>query len=158
MGNEQPENDVELQRQVDELRERMAVSRADIDALQARADDANHRADDANHRADAGEARADDTQRRIEMLEARADIDQKMIAALQADGILSRENAAHLEEALRSSRRIGAAIGIVMVSRKVTEADAFAILSKASQQANRKLRLLADEVATTGDVSELPSA
>jgi len=81
-----------------------------------------------------------------------------MIAALQADGILSGEHAAHLGQTLRSSRRIGAAIGIIMVSRKVTEADAFSILSKASQQANRKLRLLADEVATTGDVSRLPSA
>ena len=158
MENEQPDSDSELQRQVDELRERIAGNRTDIDALQARADEANHRAVAGEARADASEARADETQRRVEKLEARAEVDQKVIAALQADGILAREHVTHLEEALRSSRRIGAAIGIVMISRKVTEADAFEILSRASQQANRKLRLLADEVAATGDVSQLPSA
>ncbi|HET7277017.1 MAG TPA: ANTAR domain-containing protein [Dermatophilaceae bacterium] len=178
MGNEQPESDFESQRRLEELTTQVAAIRAEIDALQARADGANHRAeasearaDEANHRADASEhradddrfraevreARADDDRRRIDQLEARADIDQQMIAALQADGVLSREHAAHLEEALRSSRRIGAAMGIVMANRMVSEEAAFEILRKASNDANRKVRVLADEVVHTGHVSDLPS-
>jgi len=151
MDGERPESDSEFQRQMDELRERVATDRADIDALQARAED-------ANHRAEASEARADESDRRIDELEARADIDRKMIAELQADGLLSREHAAHLEQALRSSRKIGAAIGIVMANRKLTETDAFGLLVKASQQTNRKLRALAEEVVHTGDVTRLPNA
>jgi chromosome segregation ATPase len=163
MGNEEPES-FESQRRLEELTAQVAAIRAEIDALQARADGANHRADarearadEAAHRADAREARADDDRRRIDKLEVRADIDQQMIAALQADGVLSREHAAHLEEALRSSRRIGAAMGIVMANRMVSEEAAFEILRKASNDANRKVRVLADQVVHTGDVSDLPS-
>jgi chromosome segregation ATPase len=151
MGSEQPESDFESQRRLEELRAQVAAIRADIDALQARADE-------ANHRADARENRADDDRRRIDKLEARADIDQQMIAELQADGVLSREHAAHLEEALRSSRRIGAAMGIVMANRQVSEEVAFEILRTASNAANRKVRVLADELVHTGDLSDLPSA
>jgi hypothetical protein len=144
MDGEQSESDLESQRRLEELR-------AQVDALQARANE-------ANHRADASEARADENHRRIDKLEVRADVDQQMIADLQADGVLSKEHAAHLEEALRSSRKIGAAIGIVMANRNVSEEIAFDILRRASNHANRRVRVLADEVVRTGDVSDLPSA
>ena len=126
----------ELQEQVDELRARLTINRADIDALQGRA--------------------ADD-HRRIDELEERADVDTQLIAELRADGTITRAHAANLEEALRTSRKIGAAIGIVMADRRVTEDDAFAILRKASQDGNRKVRLIAEEIVATGDVSGLPS-
>jgi AmiR/NasT family two-component response regulator len=61
-----------------------------------------------------------------------------------------------LREALHTFRRIGAAIGIVMANRQVTEAEAFLILSKASQNTNRKVRVIADEVVDSGNVSDLP--
>ena len=134
----------ESQRQLEELSARVAANRADIDELQARAEQAILRAEDDRHR--------------LESLEARADVDARMIAELQADGVLSRQHAAHLEVALRSSRRIGAAIGIVMAVRLVDEERAFEILKTASSHANRKLRVIADDVVRTGDVSELPSA
>jgi hypothetical protein len=38
------------------------------------------------------------------------------------------------------------------------EGDAFRLMSKASQDANRKLRVVADDIVTTGDVSELRGA
>ena len=136
MGNEQLGSDSELQRQVDELREQVTLNRADIDALGVRADEAGHRAD---------------------ALEARADLDRKLIAELQADGLVSAAHAEQLEEALRSSRKIGAAIGIIMANRRVTETGAFAILVSASQNTNCKLRLIAEEVVETGDVSRLPA-
>jgi AmiR/NasT family two-component response regulator len=52
---------------------------------------------------------------------------------------------------------IGAAIGIVMAAHHVSEVEAFAILNRASQNTNRKLRALADDVVTSGDASGLPS-
>ena len=149
MNDQHPERDLESQ-QLEELSAEVAANRSDIDALQARADQ-------ANHRAGASEDRADEDRRRIDDLEAHVDVDREMIAELQADGLVSAKQAAHLEEALRSSRRIGAAMGIIMANRKVSEALAFEILSKASQHANRKLRVLADEVVQSGDVSDLPS-
>jgi AmiR/NasT family two-component response regulator len=60
---------------------------------------------------------------------------------------------AHLEAALVSSRRIGAAIGILMARRHVTYDQAFELLRVASQQGNRKLRDVAEDVIFTGDVS-----
>jgi AmiR/NasT family two-component response regulator len=69
---------------------------------------------------------------------------------------LAIEHAAHLEEALRTARLIGAAMGVVMADRKVTEADAFLILKRASQRANLKLRVLAEDVVRSGDLSGLP--
>ncbi|MGW5237321.1 ANTAR domain-containing protein [Monashia sp. NPDC004114] len=125
----------DLQHQVDKLRADLSINRADIDALQGRS--------------------AED-HRRIDHLEERADLDVELIAELRAEGILSREQTAHLEEALRSSRKIGAAMGILMASRRVSEDEAFDILRKASQNTNRKLRVIAEEVAHTGDISQLP--
>lgn len=151
MDDAQTDGGSESRRQLEELSARVAANRADIDELQARAEQ-------AILRADASDARSEDDRHRLESLEARADVDARMIAELQADGVLSRQHAAHLEVALRSSRRIGAAIGIVMAVRLVDEERAFEILKTASSHANRKLRVIADDVVRTGDVSELPSA
>lgn len=179
MEENQPDGDSELQRQIDDLRARVDRNRADIDALESRADDAHQRADasdgradEAHQRADASDARADEANRRADAsenrsaddrlkiadLEARLDINEKILSELQMEGLIDRDHAVHLQEALRTSRMIGAAIGIVMASRKVSEVEAFAIISRASQNTNRKVRVLADEVVNTGDVSGLPTA
>ncbi len=154
-----------MQRQMDELSEQVATNRADIDALRDRADASDDRAvvsesraRAASERADVSEARAEEDHRRIGELEVRGEIDRKLIEELRAEGLLSREHSAQLEQALHSSRKIGAAMGIVMANRKLDEEDAFAILVKASQDTNRKLRLVADDVVFTGDVTDLPSA
>lgn len=76
--------------------------------------------------------------------------DAQLIACLQ-DALAESERAFdNLQGAVASSRRIGAAIGIVMSAMKVTEDDAFAVLSKISQRQNRKLRLVADDIVLTG--------
>jgi AmiR/NasT family two-component response regulator len=65
-----------------------------------------------------------------------------------------------MEEALKSSRTVGAAIGILMASRGLSESEAFAILRKASQDSNRKIRELAAELVasnTDTDTDALPS-
>lgn len=156
MADGQQENDVDWRRESEELRAQLEAMRAEIDALRSRADAANHRADTANHRADASEARAEYERLRVDMLEVRVDVDQQMIGELQADGLVNEDQIANLTEALRGSRKIGAAIGILMANRRVDEERAYASLMLASQHSNRKVRVLAEEVVRTGDVSDLP--
>ena len=149
MSEELPDAELERERRFQELSSRVDANHDEIEELARRADASNHRASTA-------EETAAEFGERIAHLEARTEIDRELIAQLQADGLLAMEHAAHLEEALRSARLIGAAMGIVMADRKVTEADAFTILKRASQRANRKLRVLAEELVRTGDATGLP--
>ena len=63
-----------------------------------------------------------------------------------------QEKAEQLERALHTSRRIGVALGIVMVTKQVDLDGAWALLSKASQDSNTKVSQLADEVMHTGSL------
>lgn len=92
---------------------------------------------------------------RIAGLEARLLVDREIIDELGRDALVTKEQIQHLEEALRTSRRIGAAVGIVMATLKVDESAAFAVLVEASQHSNVKLRDIADQLVHSGDVSEL---
>jgi hypothetical protein len=65
-------------------------------------------------------------------------------------------HAEHLQVALEGSREIGAAIGVLMSHHRVTQQVAFAMLSTASQQLNRKLRVVAGQVVETGDLPPRP--
>ncbi|MCW2528134.1 MAG: hypothetical protein JWM76_2994 [Pseudonocardiales bacterium] len=58
--------------------------------------------------------------------------------------------------ALISSRRIGAAVGILMSRYNLTENAAFEHLRTASQTSNRKIRDVADEIVQTGTAPEQP--
>lgn len=62
----------------------------------------------------------------------------------------------NLEVALKSSRQIGTAMGILMARRLVTSEQAFELLNRASQHLNRKLRDIAEEVELTGTLPNLP--
>jgi AmiR/NasT family two-component response regulator len=68
----------------------------------------------------------------------------------------NRHHREHLEEALRTNREIGMAIGILMDQRKATRDAAFNLLRTASQRSNRKLRSIAAEVVETGTLAETP--
>ena len=118
----------ELQAQIDDLLHQITLNRSAIDALKVRADAS----------------------------EAQALIDRDMIAELQRDGVLSQAHAAEMDVALKSSRTIGAAIGLIMGSRNLSEKEAFEVLRTASQNSNRKLReLAADLVAAAGSVGPI---
>ena len=82
-------------------------------------------------------------------MESRAEIDRDMIAELSRNGVISRQHVAQLEEALKSSRTIGAAIGILMGTRGVSEEAAFDLLKTASSNSNRKLREIAAELVAS---------
>lgn len=70
---------------------------------------------------------------------------------LHAESALDNAN---LRQALSTSRQIGAAIGILMSTRKITEDEAFDLLRVASQHLNRKLRDIADDVTQIGELPD----
>lgn len=91
-------------------------------------------------------------QRRLELLEAQHEADQALIAHLRDDALEYCSKIAHLETALVSSRRIGTAIGVIMMRYRVTDAAAFELLRKASQNGHLKLRDLAEGVILIGEL------
>lgn len=78
------------------------------------------------------------------------------VDALEAQAVLDRTDIEHLHVALDSARQIGAGVGVVMTTIKVTEAEAFELLKHVSQNTNQKLRELAAEVVRTGAVPTVP--
>jgi GAF domain-containing protein len=75
-------------------------------------------------------------------------------AAIAVQAARSEERADHLEEAVRSNREVGMAMGILMASGCSTQEQAFAALRRASQHLNRKLRDVAADVVETGQLPE----
>jgi hypothetical protein len=75
---------------------------------------------------------------------------QGRILVLERQAAVDRDEIAQLHAALATSRSIGAAVGIVMAFRRVTQDEAFQILSRASQASHVKLRDLALDVVATG--------
>jgi GAF domain-containing protein len=67
----------------------------------------------------------------------------------------ARQLADNLEAAMESRAVIDQAKGILMERYKLTADEAFKLLTQASMAANRKLRDIADRLATTGEL-ELP--
>jgi hypothetical protein len=78
-------------------------------------------------------------------------------AALAVEGQLRERDSANLHTALRTNRQIGTAIGILMATEKVTEADAFQLLRQASNHLNRKLADVAEHVHLTGSLPGSPA-
>lgn len=92
---------------------------------------------------------------RLDALESQVGEGLEQIAELHAHGLASTRQAEQLRQALRTSRRIGAAIGIVMARCAVSEEKAFDALAQASMGPQRKLRDLADEIVETGSTHAL---
>lgn len=80
------------------------------------------------------------------------------VAALAVQTALYAKDAESLHEALQTSRLIGTAIGIVMEREHLTSEAAFALLVRASQNRNRKLRDIAADVGFTGMLPPEPEA
>jgi hypothetical protein len=84
-----------------------------------------------------------------------ATVDLATVAIGMLLSVLAQRNRAdNLDIALQSSRRIGAAIGVLMSGRHWTYDEAFAALRDASQRDQRRLRDIADEVLLTGTLVE----
>ena len=80
---------------------------------------------------------------------------QQLLDACRGDLEVERAQVEHLKLALVSARRIGAAIGIVMAERKITDDDALQALVRVSQHRNRKLRDLVEDVVLTGTLERI---
>lgn len=70
---------------------------------------------------------------------------------------LLEDEVINLERALESNREIGVAMGILMAQGRYTQAQAFEQLVQASQHLNRRLRDIAAEVTTTGQLPAQPA-
>lgn len=90
--------------------------------------------------------------------------DEKVIAILGSTAITAlraarhQEKADHMERALHTSRRIGVALGILMVTQGVDLDGAWELLSKASQDSNTKVSELANQVVRHGFLDNLDDA
>jgi GAF domain-containing protein len=80
----------------------------------------------------------------------------RIFAVHAALALAAAEREEHLEAALRSRDRIGQAKGILMERYKLTPEQAFAVLASIASHTNRKLRDIADEIATTGAIPPDP--
>jgi GAF domain-containing protein len=69
----------------------------------------------------------------------------------------ARTMADNLQQALESRATIDQAKGILMERYKVTADKAFQVLARISMTTNRKLRAVADELVTTGELPETPN-
>ncbi len=138
MGTETSGEPPAVQPQLEAIRRQMTINRADIDELLTGTE-----VNDEEHA---------DVRQRIDQLETHVNIDRELILELHEAGMLQRQRVEQLEQALRTSRTIGAAIGIIMASRSASQDEAFALLRSASQRSNRKLRDLADEVVQAGSL------
>ena len=118
-----------IQEQLDDLAGLVASNTANIDALEKRADESDLRQDES---------------------EAQAALDRDILATLHVDGELTRKQVEQLEQALRTSRVIGSAIGMVMNARQITQDEALAVLKDASSRSNVKLSALCAEMLRKG--------
>lgn len=82
---------------------------------------------------------------RLEILDALAA--HSAIALAKAN---AQEQNEHLQAALARNRTIGAAMGILMATHKLTDAQSFDLLRLASQHSHRKLYDIARDVVDTG--------
>lgn len=87
------------------------------------------------------------------------DADSKRLADLYAThaaiALLEAQRTDQLQRALASRDVIGQAKGVLMVQRRITADQAFDLLKAASQESNRKLIDVAEEVARTGAPPEV---
>jgi AmiR/NasT family two-component response regulator len=100
------------------------------------------------------EPAVEDLLKQIRVLEGRADVDQQIIARLESQAVVDRAKINNLSIALTTARRIGAAVGILMATQKVTEDEAFDVLRRVSNNSQRKVRDIAEDVVMWGTLPD----
>lgn len=78
-------------------------------------------------------------------------------AGIALQDALHADQAANLQQALQSNRRIGMALGVLIAQHKLTEQQAFDLLRAASQNNHVKLHDVAEEVILTGAAPQWPA-
>jgi hypothetical protein len=118
---------------------RSEASTAEADVGRSVDDLVQSQADLAQSRKDLAQSQGDLAQSRHDLAESRADL------------VAANELSDHLQEALRTSRQIGMAIGILMERHKLTAEQAFDQLREGSSRRNVKLRDIAEQLLFTGE-------
>lgn len=77
-------------------------------------------------------------------------------AAMAVQAARSREEVLNLRRAVDSNRQVGIATGVLMALRKLEADAAFELLRSTSQETNRKLMEVAQEVSRTGTLPAPP--
>jgi AmiR/NasT family two-component response regulator len=93
-------------------------------------------------------------QDQVDKLAHQCSVDLETIEHLEHEVAADRVKITNLEIALHTARRIGAAIGILMALRRISDDEAFALLRRASQNQHRKLRAVAEDVIRTGTLGD----
>lgn len=77
---------------------------------------------------------------------------RSMLVAVASEDVraIAETKIANLEQALKTARTIGMALGIVMERQKLSEFEAFQVLVHFSQRTHRKLNAIAEELVFTG--------
>jgi len=76
----------------------------------------------------------------------------QLYAVHAAVALAAAQDHANLLAAVDSRDRIGQAKGILMERHKLTDSQAFAMLTKVSQNTNTPLRVIAEQLSTTGQI------
>jgi len=139
----EPPSRSDQQRRIDDLEAQGETDRATIRGLEHQGETDRATIRGLEHQGETDRAT-------IRGLQLQADVDHALIERLQAEGEIEREKIANLDTALATCRRIGAAIGVLMASTKVTDKQAFDLLVRESQSRHRKLREVAEDVVLTG--------
>jgi hypothetical protein len=92
-----------------------------------------------------------------EQLRQAAAVDHLLIEELKAQALIDAREVETLQTALIAARRIGAAIGYIMALEQVDEVEAFGRLSMASQNTNRRLRDVANDVLAGAPGNQRPA-
>ncbi|MEU7530268.1 GAF and ANTAR domain-containing protein [Saccharothrix sp. NPDC042600] len=79
-----------------------------------------------------------------------------LFAGHSAIALATAQQREHLGEAVRTRDLIGQAKGILMERHKLTADQAFAVLARASQLTNSKLRDIAEQLTRTGELPTRP--
>jgi hypothetical protein len=74
-------------------------------------------------------------------------------ASLALTSAGQRERIINLEQAVKSNREVGVAVGVLMSRHTLTQQQAFDLLRMASQHSHRKVRDVAADVVETGDLT-----
>jgi AmiR/NasT family two-component response regulator len=74
------------------------------------------------------------------------------LGKLMAQAAEDRATIDNLRRALQTNREIGMAIGILMATHRILDAEAFDLLRTASQHTHRKLAQIASDVVHTGSL------
>ena len=74
-------------------------------------------------------------------------------ASLALTSAGQRERIVNLEQAIKSNREVGVAVGVLMSRHTITQQQAFDLLRMSSQHSHRKLREVAADVVETGDLA-----